>query len=134
NRLAPCAAAGALFWAIHPLRAETLGWASGLLYALACAFALLGVLAYCRAQTASPRAESRAWRALALLLYPISLLTYPITLGVVAVFLAVDVLGWRRPPRAAAGAVRSPVVRLALRNLPFLLAAAAVTGVTLFSR
>src|SRR5688572_29844913 len=46
RHIAPCAAAGALCWAIHPLRAETIGWSSGMLYSLACTFALLSVLAY----------------------------------------------------------------------------------------
>ncbi|MGH7947097.1 MAG: hypothetical protein ACREF9_19145, partial [Opitutaceae bacterium] len=125
HRIAPSAAAGALLWAIHPLRAETVGWASGMLYTQACFFALLSVLVYCRAQSPGRRGgnpsdagpitvrrgagskepgalSAHAWYWTAVLLYAVSMLTYPITIGLLAVFVVIDVVEWRRRNRVGA--------------------------------
>ena len=72
--------AGAAFWAWHPLRAETVGWASGLLYGQAHVFLFGAVWLWLRA------VEGGLWRAGAAALYAASLLTYPIALGAVPVF------------------------------------------------
>jgi hypothetical protein len=132
-RLPRCAAIGALFWAVHPLRAETIGWSSGILYSLACLSALVSVLAYCRAQSASSNATSRAWRWTSAGFYLLSMLTYPITLGLIVVFVAIDALEWRtrhEPGRLNQVGFRS----LAWQKVPFILAAAGVTAVTLYAR
>jgi protein O-mannosyl-transferase len=155
SKIPPCAAAGALFWAIHPLRAETVGWASGMLYSQACFFALLSVLTYCRAQYERKQRQGsyNVWYWTAFVLYVISMLTYPITIGLVAVFVTIDVMGWRSrirrgvtgPPPARAilsGCVEKDPSRslwaeirsAALAKIPFILSALAVTAVTFFSR
>jgi hypothetical protein len=88
---------GALGWALHPLRAETLGWASGLFYGLAAALALGGVLAYLRAW--QPGAHRGPWVAVSAALVCASTLTYPMSLGVAAALVLLDfalapVAGW----------------------------------------
>jgi hypothetical protein len=96
---AACAGLGAALWAVHPLRGETLGWASGLLYEQAGLFALLSVLAYLRATALAPGSGPRwAWLCAAALAYLASLLTYPIAIGLVAAFFLID-LADRRPMR-----------------------------------
>jgi len=70
---------GAAFWAWHPLRAESVGWASGLLYEQAHVFLFLAAWAWLRAT--SPRG-----RAVSVLLYAGSLLSYPVALGVAPMF------------------------------------------------
>lgn len=57
-----CAALAAALWGLHPFRAESIGWVSGLLYGQAGFFALLSVLAYLKAG-AYPRARRRGGRA-----------------------------------------------------------------------
>ncbi len=101
-----CATLAALGWALHPFRAETVGWASGLLYGLSGCAALLSVLAYLRAW--APGAGHRRWLAAAALLYAASMLCYPMSLGLWGVFLLLDVAHaraasarpWWRPGRA----------------------------------
>lgn len=88
------AALGALAWAVHPLRAETVGWASGLLYAQAGALALAAVWAYLRMPAAG---RGRAmWLAVAGGLHAASLLTYPVALGLTGVLVGIDFLVTRR--------------------------------------
>lgn len=98
--LPPAAGLGAAWWALHPFRAETIGWASGLMYGVAGAFALLSVLAFLRSWTvAASRARRVRWVVVAALLYSASLLTYPIALGLVGVFLLIDAAEHQRAAR-----------------------------------
>ncbi|MES2696731.1 MAG: tetratricopeptide repeat protein [Verrucomicrobiota bacterium] len=87
------AAAMALLWAWHPMRAETVGWCSGLLYGLSGSFALASVLTYLRAVGSEQRGR---WVGATLLLFILSLLTYPLGLGLVGVFVAIDIAEWWR--------------------------------------
>lgn len=91
----------ALAWSWHPLRAETVGWASGLLYGISGAAALGSVLAYLRAGE-SGVARTR-WVIVAAVLHLAGMLAYPMSLGLVVVFVALDLamrpgrqdLSWR---------------------------------------
>lgn len=93
---------GALWWSLHPFRAETVGWASGLLYGLAGCFAWLSVLTYLQAW--SPGVARGRRVIAAALLYAASLLVYPMSLGLVGGFVLIDLahrlpatgLSWRR--------------------------------------
>lgn len=77
----------AAFWSWHPLRVESVAWASGLLYELAALWMLLAL--WC--QLAEHRVAAVACHALALL-------TYPIALGLAPLFVLLDASrdGWRR--------------------------------------
>ncbi len=87
---------GAWWWSLHPFRAETIGWASGLLYGAAGCFALLSVLAYLQAW--APGAPRRRWLVGALLLYAASMLVYPMSLGLMGVFVLIDCAYHRESP------------------------------------
>lgn len=89
--------AGAAFWAWHPLRAETVGWASGLLYGQAHILFFGAVWLWLRA------GQSGLGRAGAATLYAASLLTYPVALGAVPIFALLARwrgLGWRETVKA----------------------------------
>ncbi len=137
------AALGALGWAVHPLRAETVGWASGMLYGQAGVFALAAVWIYLRLPAA------RGGRALGLAaaggLHAASLLTYPVALGLTGVLVGIDFLATRRAggrgaadadggPAACPGAAGPGWARLAAEKLVFAVPAAAVLGVTWWAR
>jgi hypothetical protein len=70
-------ALGALLWALHPLRMETVAWITGLPYEQSMFFLLLSFYSYLRATEAGTR---RGWRLLAWISYALALLTYPIGL------------------------------------------------------
>ena len=78
---------GAAFWAWHPLRVESVAWASGLLYAQTTAF----MFAALWLQLAGRRIAAVVCHALALL-------TYPAALGLWPIFVLLDARreGWRR--------------------------------------
>ncbi len=127
---------GALGWAVHPLRAEIAGWASGLFYGQAAALALAAVWVYLRMPAAG------GGRALALAvsgaLHAGSLLTYPVALGLTGVLVAIDFAALRRRVTGGAatptGATEPGWRRLAAEKLVFLLPAAAMLGVTWWAR
>jgi hypothetical protein len=91
-----CAAIGAGLWALHPFRAESIGWISGMLYGQAGFFALLSVLAYLRVASHPAGSAARwAWLAATALGYLASLLTYPIAIGLVATYFIIDIADGR---------------------------------------
>src|SRR5207244_5508241 len=76
-----CAAIGALFWAVNPLRVETVAWASARIYCVAFCFAAVWLLAWLRAQdAAAPQAQRRIFYWLSLAAFSASLLTYPLAM------------------------------------------------------
>jgi hypothetical protein len=111
-----CAFLGALFWAWHPLRVESVAWSSALLYGQAEFFLLLAFVWFVR----TPAAPSS--RLLALLGYGASLLSYPVAIGFAPVFGLVAywrLKDWRRAAWIA---------------LPFLVPAAVAAGLNLAAR
>jgi protein O-mannosyl-transferase len=89
------AAAGALFWALHPLRVESVAWAterrdllSGLLF-------LLSVLAYVR-MAAAPAPRRWRWLGASLAAFAAALLSKPIVMTLPVVLLVLDVYPLRR--------------------------------------
>jgi hypothetical protein len=112
---------GALWWSLHPMRAETVGWASGLLYGIAGCAALGSVLAYLGAWEQGRRRGR--WVAGAAILYAASMLAYPMSLGVLGVFVLIDLA--HRPPNEP-GVWRRLVFEKAVLAVPFL----AILGVT----
>jgi len=92
-----CAAVGALFWAVNPLRVEVVGWASARIYAMVFLFVMLSLLAWLRTQDpALPRVRRRLWYWLAVACYAASLLTYPLALFAPVALLAIEVYPLRR--------------------------------------
>lgn len=125
------AAAGAALWSLHPLRAETIGWCSGLLYAVAGFWALLCLLAYLKThEDGGTSSARRAWLLVALLAYAFSVLTYPVGISLVAVLALIDWTVWDRGGHGAAPGWR----QLAREKLLFLGPGAAVAAITLWAR
>lgn len=115
---------GAFGWALHPFRAETVGWASGLWYGLAACFALLSVLAYLRAWSGGARRPP--WFAAAVLFYTAAVLTYPMSLGTVGVFVVLD---WAHRP----GCPEISWQRLAAEKIVLALPFLAMVGITIYA-
>ncbi len=99
---------GAAFWAWHPLRVESVAWASGLLYAQTTAF----MFAALWLQLAGRRVAAVVCHALALL-------TYPAALGLWPIFVLLDARreGWRRAFALNRGHVIVAGVMLAITML-----------------
>ncbi len=109
------AAAGALLFAVHPLRVESVAWITERRDLLSAFFALLALLAYLRMQE-EPAAR---WRILSLLAYALSLLSKAWGVTLPAVLLVLDV--W--PLRRFAG--KEPPRRVLQEKAPYLLLALA---------
>jgi tetratricopeptide (TPR) repeat protein len=105
------AAAAALFWGLHPLRVESVAWATERRDVLSTAFLLLAVLAYLRMAAAQRRGW--AWLALALVAYAASLLSKAWGITLPALLLVLDVWPLRRVRRAG-------LPRIALEKIAFL--------------
>jgi hypothetical protein len=87
---------GAIIFAVHPLRTETIGWLSCQPYFLAAFFALVGMECYLR--SLQERCSTRRWRWLACLLFCASSLSKSAALSLPAVLICFDVfvLRWSR--------------------------------------
>jgi len=128
------AAAGALLWAVHPLRVEAVARASGT-YCQAAFFLLLSILAYLESIDAGLRPGAR--RLLlggSVLAFAMSLTTYPLALGYPGVLVILDILVLGRiGPRS--GGWWSPASRRAwMGKVPYFAVTAAVMGVTVAAR
>jgi tetratricopeptide (TPR) repeat protein len=129
------AGAGALLWAIHPLRVETVAWASAFLHGQAIFFLLLSAWAYVEAGTSAPQTIRRAcfyWASV--LAFLCSLFSYPIGLGFVVVLLALDVYPLRRFRAGRGGWWDARARALCLEKLPFVAVAGFCVGITLWAR
>ncbi|MBI3664857.1 MAG: tetratricopeptide repeat protein [Acidobacteria bacterium] len=87
------ASGAALFFALHPLRVESVAWASERRDVLAGLFYLLSALAYLRAHQEGPR---RRWLAVSVTAFGAALLSKVITVSLPVVFLALDFYPLRR--------------------------------------
>ncbi len=87
-----CAAAGALMFATHPLRAEAVCWVSAQHYPLATLFALLSVLAYLRWRSSG----DGKWRWLSVAAFTASQLSLPVALTLPVSLVIIDLYPLRR--------------------------------------
>jgi tetratricopeptide (TPR) repeat protein len=124
--------AGALFWAIHPLRVEAVAWSTGISYCQSTFFLLIACKAYLHFATASERRPM--WYAIAVLSYAVSLLTYPIGLTWPLALLVTEVLLLRRTQLPLVNWWRRQIVVFALRLLPFLLLSGGLLFLTFYRR
>jgi protein O-mannosyl-transferase len=131
-----CAAAGALWWGLHPLRAEPVAWVTGRTHTQ-CAMLLLGMLlAYLySADDSLGRRTRRACYWLSVLLFLAALLSYAVVVGAALVVVVLDAYPLRRFPGAGPGRLLGPGARRVwLEKLPFLATALGVGLVTLWAR
>jgi tetratricopeptide (TPR) repeat protein len=117
------AAAAALLFAIHPLRAEPVAWASARADLLSGLLCVLCILAYLEAAAASDRAAlSRKWMTASIGLYLLSLLSKPAALGLPIVLVVLDIyplnrssrrIWWEKVPFVVCALVAAPLALLA---------------------
>jgi hypothetical protein len=124
------AALGTLFWAIHPLRAEPVGWATDRSYPQSLCFLLIALYLYLSAVVpGAARPRAAYWGAVAA--FACAVLSYPIVLGGAAVLLVLDVYPLRRfTDGYASGTAR----KIYLEKLPFALLSAGALVMTLWAR
>jgi len=118
-----CAAFGALFFAVHPLRVENVAWITERRDVLSALFLLAAVLAY----LAHARRAGRRWLIASIILYALSLLSKAMGITFPAVLLILDIYPLRRLPANPARWFHRAGRGVLLEKVPFaLLAAAAV--------
>lgn len=130
-----CAGAGALFWAVNPLRVEVVAWASALIYSQATLLALAWLLGWLRAQDETlPAGARRIAHAGALTAYAGSLLTYPLALFAPVLLFALEIFPLRRAGWRAADWCGPGTGRRWTNKLPSLALAAAGLCLTAWAR
>ncbi len=130
------AAVAALLFSLHPLRVESVAWATERRDVLMGFFTLLCVLAYLRAvERGSAGVLHRGWQWMAVGLFGLALLSKSVVVGLPVVLLLLDVYPLRRSRgRSESGPGTSgerTLLRLAIEKTPFVALAAAVAAVTL---
>ncbi len=130
------AAVATLLFSLHPLRVESVAWATERRDVLMGFFTLLCVLAYLRAvERGGAGALHRGWQWTAVGLFGLALLSKSVVVGLPVVLLLLDVYPLRRSRgRSESGPGTSgerTLLRLAIEKTPFVALAAAVAAVTL---
>ena len=124
-----CAGVAALLFALHPLRVESVAWATERRDVLSASFFLLAVLAYLRAAQASrPRVK---WLAAAFAMQVLSLFSKAIAVMLPAVLLALDVYPLRRLGGGKGRWLGPAVRRVWLEKIPFVLLSCVFAGLAL---
>jgi tetratricopeptide (TPR) repeat protein len=90
------AAAGAVFFSLHPLRVQCVSWLVGRHYILAAFFGLLSLKAYLAMARVAGGARYVVFLACSLILYVLSLLSLPITVTFPILLLLLDILVLKR--------------------------------------
>jgi hypothetical protein len=131
-RASLAAALGVLFWAVHPLRAEPVGWATDRSYPQALCFLLIALHLYLSAVVparGAARPRLAYWGAVAA--FACAVLSYPIVLGGAAILMVLDVYPLRR---FTGGYVSAAAREIYLEKLPFVLLSGGALLMTLWSR
>jgi hypothetical protein len=118
------ATVAALLWAVHPLRVETVAWASAQGYPLAAMFALGSILTWLRArdELGGTHVSSRAWYLASVALAVCAYVSKPVAITLPAVLLLLD---WYRGPAAQSGAKPRAWLALLPYAVPAILVAVA---------
>lgn len=112
------AAAAALFWALHPLRVESVAWATERRDVLSGLFFLLSVLAYLR-MAAAPAERRRRWLGASLAAFAAALVSKPIVMTLPLVLLVLDVYPLRRLGTRPRQWLAAPARRAWLEKIPY---------------
>lgn len=125
-----CAAFGALFFAVHPLRVENVAWITERRDVLSTLFLLAALLAY----LAHARRHGRRWLAVSLVFYALSLLSKAMGITFPAVLLVLDLYPLRRLPANPARWFTRAGRGVLLEKVPFALLAAAIVVVAFLAQ
>ena len=119
-------AAAALFFAVHPLRAESVAWITERRDVLSGCFFLLAILAYLVMVDADGAARRR-WLAVSVAAYALGIMSKAMVVTLPAVLLILDVYPLRRLDWHPRTWLRAPGRRVLLEKLPY--AALALVGI-----
>lgn len=127
------AASAALFFAVHPLRVESVAWVTERRDVLSGLFYLLAILAYLRdAEVAVERSvRLRRWYWVSLGCFVLALLSKAITVTLPVILIVLDVYPLQRLGREAGGWWSPQSRRRWLEKIPFAVASAALVPVAL---
>jgi Tfp pilus assembly protein PilF len=126
-RLALSASIAALLFALHPLRVESVAWATERRDVLSGLFYVLTILAYLRAW--DREGERGRWYWVAVALFGCALLSKSMAVNLPVVLLILDVYPLRRLG-GATGWWGAPARRVYVEKIPFFLLAAAASAIT----
>ena len=129
-----CATAGALLWALHPFRVESVAWAAGRNYVQPFLFLLISVLCYLWSQAAPPEKGGCRFYWLSVVSFAVSLLSYPIGLTLPLVLVVLDFYPLRRFQPGLAGLCGAATCRIWVEKVPYFLLSAVVFAATLVLR
>ena len=120
---------GALFWAIHPLRVESVAWATERRDVLCGFFVLLTVFTYLKAQSHSK--PNYRWLVASYLLFACSLLSKTLGMTLPIILLLLDVYPLRRvfAPRRRDGPQHVSLSKVVLEKVPYFLLSGALAVV-----
>src|SRR6058998_345744 len=131
HALAVSAGVAALVFAIHPLRMESVAWATERRDVLSGLFYLLTILMYLRAREREER--GRGWYWLSVALFVCALLSKSMVVNLPVVLLILDVYPLRRLG-GAVGWWSEPARRVYVEKIPFVLLAAVASAVALMAQ
>src|SRR6266704_88920 len=131
HALALSAGFASLVFAIHPLRVESVAWATERRDVLSGLFYLLAILMYLRAREREER--GRGWYWLSVAVFVLALLSKSMVVNLPIVLLILDVYPLRRLG-GAMGWWSAPARRVYVEKIPFVLLAAAASAVALMAQ
>src|SRR6058998_2977196 len=131
HALAVSAGVAALVFAIHPLRMESVAWATERRDVLSGLFYLLTILMYLRAYEFGAR--GRGWYWLAVAVFVCALLSKSMVVNLPVVLLILDVYPLRRLG-GAIGWWSEPARRVYVEKIPFVLLAAAASAIAVMAQ
>src|SRR5881296_383150 len=131
HALALSAGFASLVFAIHPLRVESVAWATERRDVLSGLFYLLTILMYLRAREREER--GRGWYWLSVAVFVLALLSKSMVVNLPIVLLILDVYPLRRLG-GAVGWWNEPARRVYVEKIPFVLLAAAASAVALMAQ
>src|SRR5881409_489176 len=131
HALTVSAAFSALVFAIHPLRVESVAWATERRDVLSGLFYLLTLLSYLRACERGARGRRSYWLSVAL--FACALLSKSMAVSLPVVLLILEVYPLRRLG-GAMGWSSEPALRVYLEKIPFVLLAAAASAIALLAQ
>jgi len=129
--LAAAAAFAALLFALHPLRVESVAWATERRDVLSGLFYLSAILVYLRACEREERGRGQYWAAVGL--FVCALLSKSMAVSLPAVMLILDVYPLRRLG-GARGWWGEPARRVYLEKIPFMLLALAASAIAFLAQ
>lgn len=133
-RLDLCAGLAALLFAIHPLRVESVAWATERRDVLSGLFYFGTIYFYLRAGENSQPSKQRRWLAVAVIAYLLSLLSKAMAMTLPAILLLLDVYPLRRLSGGPASWFKRNSRAVLYEKLPFVILAMGFAAAALFAQ